>query len=79
VVKVTIKETDGSKLIVDLAKRKLKIVLKHSATFDPTGGTLDVTVTLGEREGNIQSAVTITGKTLNKAVMSPATGSISDR
>ncbi|MHC4470536.1 MAG: hypothetical protein ACYS99_06175 [Planctomycetota bacterium] len=74
VVKVVIKDASKNKLLVDLKRSKLKVVLKDAPQFDPTDGSVTVEVDVGTHRSTLTATVEIVGPTQNKGRFAPATG-----
>ena len=74
VFKVVIKDASKNKLLLDLKKSKLKVVLKNAPEFDPTDGKVTIRLDLGSHYGTIDADVTIVGKKLNKGIFEPTEG-----
>jgi hypothetical protein len=74
VVKLVIKDASKNKLLIDLKKSKLKLVLKDAGEFDPTDGEVTIEVDVGSHESTLTTTAEIVGPKQNKAVLAPAEG-----
>ncbi len=78
IAKISIKTTDGNKLLLDLRKSRCKLVLKNAPGFDPTTGSVEIEIRLSGKRGVLATTAEIVGKKANKAVLAPAAGTIED-